>query len=160
MTDVTIEDVSGWGTDLEVLTGGLGWLFARPGPREAFTDMVRGLLADVPRKNSWQLAEHAGHRNAYALEWFGFARESRRQMSLSSGASEISSLSMFVSFGAAVRGGWPRLSPKKIRLHKVTSCGCLRAHGRAARRLRSHRTIEWDQAMIGYFHVRRTVRHA
>jgi len=44
-------------------------------------------------------------------------------MSLSSGASEISSLSMFVSFGATVRVGWPRLSPKKIRLHKVTSCG-------------------------------------
>ncbi|MET7427242.1 hypothetical protein [Dactylosporangium sp. NPDC005555] len=43
----------------------------------------------------------------------GFAREFRRQMSLSSGASEISSLSMFASSGATVRVGWPRLSPKK-----------------------------------------------
>jgi hypothetical protein len=34
-------------------------------------------------------------------------------MSLSSGVSEISSLSMFVSFGVTVRVGWPRLSPKK-----------------------------------------------
>jgi hypothetical protein len=34
----------------------------------------------------------------------GFAREFRRHMSPSSGASKISSLSMFVSFGATVRG--------------------------------------------------------
>jgi SRSO17 transposase len=31
---------------------------------------IRGLLADVPRKNSWQLAERAGHRTAYWFEWF------------------------------------------------------------------------------------------
>ena len=30
---------------------------------------MRGLLADVPRKNSWQLAEHVGHGSAYRLEW-------------------------------------------------------------------------------------------
>jgi len=39
--------------------------------------------------------------------------EFRRQMSLSSGVSKISSLSMFVSFGATVRVGCPRLSPKR-----------------------------------------------
>jgi len=35
-----------------------------------------------------------------------------------------------------------------------------RRHCGAARRLRSHQPIGWDQAMIGYFHVRRTVRNA
>jgi SRSO17 transposase len=69
VTDVTIEDVAGWEADLAALTGGLGKLFARPGPRKTFADMVGGLLADVPRKNSWQLAERAGHRSAYGLEW-------------------------------------------------------------------------------------------
>jgi SRSO17 transposase len=40
-----------------------------PEPRATFADLVRGLLADVPRKNSWQLAEHVGHGSAYRLEW-------------------------------------------------------------------------------------------
>jgi SRSO17 transposase len=44
-------------------------LFTRPEPRVTFADLVRGLLADVPRKNSWQLAEHVGHGSAYRLEW-------------------------------------------------------------------------------------------
>ena len=44
-------------------------MFTRPEPRATFADLVRGLLADVPRKNSWQLAEHVGHGSAYRLEW-------------------------------------------------------------------------------------------
>ena len=44
-------------------------MFTRPEPRVTFADLVRGLLADVPRKNSWQLAEHVGHGSAYRLEW-------------------------------------------------------------------------------------------
>jgi SRSO17 transposase len=44
-------------------------LFTRPEPRATFADLVRGLLADVPRKNSWQLAEHVGHGSAHRLEW-------------------------------------------------------------------------------------------
>ncbi|MGI9001677.1 MAG: hypothetical protein ACR2GH_08410 [Pseudonocardia sp.] len=31
--------------------------------------MVRGLLADVPRKSSWQVADHVGHRSAHRPEW-------------------------------------------------------------------------------------------
>ncbi|MFI9836314.1 hypothetical protein ACIHFD_04735 [Nonomuraea sp. NPDC051941] len=34
-----------------------GPLFTRPEPREAFADLERALLADVPRKNSWKLAD-------------------------------------------------------------------------------------------------------
>ena len=79
---------------------------------------------------------------------------------LSSGAGKISSLSMFVSFGATVRVGRPRLSSKGSptqgdELRKPT-----RAPGRAARRLRLHRPVGRDQAIIGYLHVRRTVRNA
>lgn len=57
---VTGEDITGWDADLAALTGGLGWLFNRPEPRVTLGLMVRALLADVPKKNSWGLAEHAG----------------------------------------------------------------------------------------------------
>jgi hypothetical protein len=43
-------------------------LFNRPEPRSTFPDLVRSLLADVPRKNSRQPADHIGHVNAYRFE--------------------------------------------------------------------------------------------
>ena len=57
---MTVEDVAGWDEDLRALTDGLGWLFNRPEPRVTFGLMVRGLLADVAKKNSWGLAEYLG----------------------------------------------------------------------------------------------------
>src|SRR5205809_91581 len=57
---ITVEDIAGWDEDLQALTDGLGWLFNRPEPKVTFGRMVRALLADVPKKNSWGLAEHAG----------------------------------------------------------------------------------------------------
>lgn len=48
------------GTDLSALTDGLGWLFARPEPKETFGLFVRAMLADVAKKNCWTLAEYAG----------------------------------------------------------------------------------------------------
>jgi hypothetical protein len=52
--------LAGWDADLRALTDGLGSLFHRPEPKAMFGLMVRALLADVPKKNSWGLAEHAG----------------------------------------------------------------------------------------------------
>ncbi|MEU7990604.1 IS701 family transposase [Streptosporangium canum] len=58
-----------WDTELTALTTRIaGPLFTRPEPRQAFTDLVRALLADVPRKNSWQLADHIGHTSAHRFE--------------------------------------------------------------------------------------------
>lgn len=57
---VTAEDIAAWDADLANLTDGLGWLFNRPEPKVTFGLMVRALLADVAKKNSWGLAEHAG----------------------------------------------------------------------------------------------------
>jgi SRSO17 transposase len=65
---VTVEDVAGWDADLRALTDGLGGLFQRPEPRRVFADFVRALLADVPKKNSWGLAEHAGYATARPFE--------------------------------------------------------------------------------------------
>ena len=68
--DVSYDQIMGWDQDLGVLTERVaGPLFTRPEPRVTFADLVRGLLADVTRKNSWQLAEHVGHRSAHRLEW-------------------------------------------------------------------------------------------
>jgi hypothetical protein len=57
---VTVQDITDWDADLRALTEGLGRLFNRPEPKVTFGLMVRALLADVPEKNSWGLAEHAG----------------------------------------------------------------------------------------------------
>ena len=54
---VTIEDIADWDADPTDLTDGLGWLFNRPEPKVTFGLVVRALLADVPQKNSWGLAE-------------------------------------------------------------------------------------------------------
>jgi SRSO17 transposase len=59
-----------WDAELDALTSKIaGPLFRRPEPRGSFADLVRGLLADVPRKNSWQLADHVGHASAHRFEW-------------------------------------------------------------------------------------------
>jgi SRSO17 transposase len=65
---VTAKDISAWDADLRTLTDGLGWLFGRPEPRVTLGLMVRGLLADVPKKNSWGLAEYLGLARAQPLE--------------------------------------------------------------------------------------------
>lgn len=49
-----------WDASLRDLTDGLGVLFTRPEPKVTFGLMVRAILSDVPKKNSWGLAEHAG----------------------------------------------------------------------------------------------------
>jgi SRSO17 transposase len=68
--DISYDQIAGWDEDLRLLTERVaGSLFTRPEPRATFADLVRGLLADVPRKNSWQLAEHVGHGSAHRLEW-------------------------------------------------------------------------------------------
>lgn len=68
--DISYDQIMGWDQDLRVLTERVaGPLFTRPEPRATFADLVRGLLADVARKNSWQLADHLGHRSAHRLEW-------------------------------------------------------------------------------------------
>ncbi|WP_425464806.1 IS701 family transposase [Nonomuraea terrae] len=66
---LTYDLVVSWDTELTALTTRIaGPLFTRPEPRQAFADLVRALLADVPRKNSWQLADHIGHATANRFE--------------------------------------------------------------------------------------------
>ena len=45
---------------VEAAAGLLGPHVRRPEARRHAVDYLRGLIADVERKNGWQLAEHAG----------------------------------------------------------------------------------------------------
>jgi SRSO17 transposase len=65
---VTDEDLSRFSHDLQVLTDGLGWMFNRPEPRVVFGEFIRGLMADVPKKNGRGLADHAGHRSPRSFQ--------------------------------------------------------------------------------------------
>lgn len=49
-------------TNLEVLHGRLRPCFTRTKPFEQTGKYVSGLMSDLPRKNGWTLAKHAGDR--------------------------------------------------------------------------------------------------
>ncbi|MGH9258456.1 MAG: IS701 family transposase [Acidimicrobiales bacterium] len=49
-----------WQTSLDVLLGRVAGRFGRVEPRRRAKAFVLGLLADLPRKNCWTIAEHAG----------------------------------------------------------------------------------------------------
>lgn len=57
-----------WAAELESLLLRVGERFSRVEPRRRMRDYVRGLLGPVGRKNSWQLAEHAGNDTPHGLQ--------------------------------------------------------------------------------------------
>ncbi|MFI6699952.1 IS701 family transposase [Streptomyces sp. NPDC050509] len=57
-----------WDLDLDDLFVTIGHRFSRVELRRRMRDYVRGLLAPVARKNSWQLAEQAGHSTPDGLQ--------------------------------------------------------------------------------------------
>ncbi|MFI6661475.1 IS701 family transposase [Streptomyces sp. NPDC050523] len=57
-----------WTAELEELFLRVGGRFGRVEVRRRMRDYVRGLLGPVGRKNSWQLAEYAGHSGPYGLQ--------------------------------------------------------------------------------------------
>ncbi|MEU7990600.1 IS701 family transposase [Streptosporangium canum] len=65
-----LRSVVSWDVELSALTSRIAdRLFKLPEPKATFGDLVRELLADVPRKNSWRLADHLGHPTANPIEW-------------------------------------------------------------------------------------------
>ncbi|WP_260328719.1 transposase [Streptomyces sp. Ag109_O5-1] len=54
--------------ELEELFLQTGVRFARVETRRRMRDYIRGLLGPVGRKNSWQLAEYAGHATPHGLQ--------------------------------------------------------------------------------------------
>ncbi|MER6031663.1 IS701 family transposase [Streptomyces sp. NPDC001851] len=63
-----IVEVDQWHGELEAVFARVAGCFARVDLRRRMRDYVRGLLAPVGRKNGWQLAEWAGHRDPAGLQ--------------------------------------------------------------------------------------------
>src|SRR5215212_3943847 len=57
-----------WQTGLEELLGRVAGRFGRVEPRRHAKALVLGLLADLPRKNCWTIAEHAGQASPDGLQ--------------------------------------------------------------------------------------------
>ncbi|MFD5869548.1 hypothetical protein ACFWGD_13215 [Corynebacterium sp. NPDC060344] len=65
---ITARVAEQWNLELDDLFVNIGHRFGRVEPRRRMRDYVRGLLAPVARKNSWQLAEQAGHATPDGLQ--------------------------------------------------------------------------------------------
>jgi SRSO17 transposase len=61
-------DPASWQAGLEELLGRIAGRFGRVEPRRRARALVLGLLADLPRKNCWTLAEHAGDPSPDGLQ--------------------------------------------------------------------------------------------
>ena len=58
---------AGWQARLDELLGRVAGRFGRVEPRRHARALVGGLLADLPRKNCWTIAEHAGQASPDGL---------------------------------------------------------------------------------------------
>ncbi|MFF7976887.1 IS701 family transposase [Streptomyces sp. NPDC007905] len=63
-----IAEVDQWHGELESVFARVAGRFVRVDLRRRMRDYVRGLLTPVGRKNGWQLAEWAGHRDPAGLQ--------------------------------------------------------------------------------------------
>ncbi|GAA2810084.1 hypothetical protein GCM10010522_29980 [Kribbella solani] len=61
-------EVESWSKELDALMLRVGGCFVRPEARRTARDAIDGLLADLPRKNCWSLAEYAGHGSPDRLQ--------------------------------------------------------------------------------------------
>jgi SRSO17 transposase len=59
---------AGWQARLDELLGRVAGRFGRVEPRRHARALVLGLLADLPRKNCWTIAEHAGQTSPDGLQ--------------------------------------------------------------------------------------------
>jgi len=61
-------DPARWQELFEELLGRVAGRFGRVEPRRRAKAFVLGLLADLPRKNCWTIAEHAGNPNPDGMQ--------------------------------------------------------------------------------------------
>jgi len=59
---MTEEEMNEWAEDFEAFQARFAPIFGRKEPRQQAQKYMRGLLAVVERKNSWQVAEAVGDR--------------------------------------------------------------------------------------------------
>jgi SRSO17 transposase len=66
---VTVEDVAGWAAGLAAVAARIDGRFCRSESRRQVRAYLGGLIGAVERKNSWQLAEHAGDATPDRMQW-------------------------------------------------------------------------------------------
>ena len=83
---MTAEELDEWGADFLRFCARFASVFHRKEPRAQAAKYLRGLMASVPRKNSWQVAEAIGDRTPdatqrllYKAKWNADAARDRLQ---------------------------------------------------------------------------------
>src|SRR5205085_11731881 len=64
----TLREISTWPLALRQLHLRLAACFARPEPRQHALLYLQAILSEIPRKNGWQIAEHARLLHPYAIQ--------------------------------------------------------------------------------------------
>ncbi len=64
----SLKEMSGWVLALYQLHDRIASRFARPEPRRRALLYLQGILSEIPRKNSWQVAEQAKQANPYGMQ--------------------------------------------------------------------------------------------
>jgi SRSO17 transposase len=64
----SLKEIGGWTLALRQLHGRIAPRFARPEPRRHALLYLQGVLSEIPRKNSWQVAEHARQARPYGMQ--------------------------------------------------------------------------------------------
>jgi SRSO17 transposase len=65
-----MEEIAGWEAELDRMLARMAPHFKLAPSRKRLAAYVRGLLADVQRKNGWQLAEQAGESSPEAMQQY------------------------------------------------------------------------------------------
>ena len=63
-------EAAGWTAETDKLLDRMAARFARVETRRRAGRFVRALLADLPRKNCWSIAEHAGDADPHGMQHF------------------------------------------------------------------------------------------
>jgi SRSO17 transposase len=66
--DPFLQQVSAWPLALRQLHQRIASSFARPEPRQHALLYLQAILSDIPRKNGWQIAEHARLAHPYGIQ--------------------------------------------------------------------------------------------
>jgi SRSO17 transposase len=63
-----LQQISRWPLALRALHQRIASCFARPEPRHHALLYLQAILSDIPRKNGWQIAEHARQAHPYGIQ--------------------------------------------------------------------------------------------
>src|SRR5579871_1172881 len=67
-TRTKLSEVGGWVQELFKVHARIALRFARPEPRRRALSYLQAILSPTPRKNGWQIAEHAREVTPYGMQ--------------------------------------------------------------------------------------------